>query len=163
MTQVFVSVGSNQQPRQYVPMALVALQSEFSPVVRSPVYESVAVGFEGEDFINLVVSFETGLSLSKLAGKLDQIEQVCGRKRGEQRFTSRTMDLDLLLYGDLLRHDEEHDIPRDEIVRYAFVLKPLSQLAPEYIHPELGVSFSRLWQERDFSGQKLWEIELQDL
>lgn len=144
-------------------MALDALQFEFSPVVMSPVYESVAVGFEGEDFINLVVSFETGLSLSKLAGKLDQIEQVCGRKRGEKRFTSRTMDLDLLLYGDLLRHDEEHDIPRDEIVRYAFVLKPLSQLAPEYIHPELGVSFSRLWQEADFSGQKLWEIELQDL
>ena len=146
-----------------MPIALAALQSEFSPVVLSPVYESVAVGFDGENFINLVVSFETGLSLSKLAGKLDQIEHSCGRKRGEKRFTSRTMDLDLLLYGNLLRHDEQYDIPRDEIIRYAFVLKPLSQLAPEHIHPELGVSFSWLWREGDFSGQQLWEIVLQDL
>jgi 2-amino-4-hydroxy-6-hydroxymethyldihydropteridine diphosphokinase len=161
LTQVFVSVGSNQQARQFVPMALAALQSEFSPIVMSPVYESVAVGFDGENFINLVVSFDTGLSLSKLAGKLDQIEQSCGRKRGEKRFTSRTMDLDLLLYGDLLRHDENYDIPRDEITRYAFVLKPLSQLAPEHIHPGLGKSFSRLWREGDFSGQELWKIELQ--
>ncbi|MEA1889535.1 MAG: 2-amino-4-hydroxy-6-hydroxymethyldihydropteridine diphosphokinase [Pseudomonadota bacterium] len=160
MTQVYVSVGSNQQARQYVPMALAAIESEFSPVSISPIYESMAVGFDSENFLNLVVSFDTGLSLSQLAGKLDQIEQSCGRKRGEKRFTSRTMDLDLLIYGDLLRHDDEHDIPRNEITRYAFVLKPLSQLAPDYVHPELGLSFSQLWQEGDFSGQDLWEVEL---
>ncbi len=160
MTQIYVSVGSNQQARQYVPMALAAIKSEFSPVGISSIYESVAVGFDGENFLNLVVSFDTGLSLSQLAGKLDQIEQSCGRNRGEKRFTSRTMDLDLLIYGDLLRHDDEYDIPRNEITRYAFVLKPLSQLAPDYVHPELGVSFSQLWQEGDFTGQDLWEVEL---
>ncbi len=143
-----------------MPAALVAIKSEFSPVAISPVYESVAVGFDGENFLNLVVGFDTGLSLSELAGKLDQIERSCGRKRGEERFTSRTMDLDLLIYGDLLRHDEEYGIPRDEIVRYAFVLKPLSQLAPDFVHPELGLSFSRLWEEGDFSRQNLWEVEL---
>jgi len=160
VTRVYVSIGSNQQARRYVPAALVAIKSEFSPVAISPVYESVAVGFDGENFLNLVVGFDTGLSLSELAGKLDQIERSCGRKRGEERFTSRTMDLDLLIYGDLLRHDEEYGIPRDEIVRYAFVLKPLSRLAPDFVHPELGLSFSRLWEEGDFSGQDLWEVEL---
>ena len=160
MTRVFVSVGSNQLAGKYVPMALAAIKSEFSPVAVSPVYESVAVGFDGENFLNLVLGFDTGLSLSELADKLDQIEQSCGRKRGEERFTSRTMDLDLLIYGDLLRHDDEYDIPRNEITRYAFVLKPLSQLAPDYVHPELGVSFSRLWEQGDFSGQDLWEVEL---
>ncbi|GBE08417.1 2-amino-4-hydroxy-6-hydroxymethyldihydropteridine pyrophosphokinase [bacterium BMS3Bbin11] len=160
MTQIYVSVGSNQQALQYVPMALDAIKSEFSPVTMSPVYESVAVGFDGENFLNLVVGFETGLSLCELAGKLGQIEQSCGRRYSEERFTSRTMDLDLLIYGDLLRHDDEYDIPREEIIRYAFVLKPLSQLVPDYVHPELGMSFSRLWQERDFSGQDLWEVEL---
>lgn len=160
MTQVFVSVGSNQQARKYVPMALAAIESEFSPVAMSPVYESVAVGFDGENFLNLVVGFDTDLSLVKLAGRLDQIEQSCGRKRGGERFTSRTMDLDLLTYGDLHRHDDEYDIPRDEIIRYAFVLKPLSQLVPDCVHPELGLSFSRLWEEGDFSGQDLWEVEL---
>ncbi len=160
MTQVFVSVGSNQQASKYVSMALAAIQSEFSPVSLSPIYESVAVGFAGENFLNLVVGFDTGLSLSELADKLAQIELSCGRKRGAERFTSRTMDLDLLLYGDLLRHDDQYDIPRDEIIRYAFVLKPLSQMAPESIHPELGMSFSRLWQQADFSGQDLWQVEL---
>lgn len=160
MTRVFVSVGSNQQAWKYVPMALAAIKSEFSPVAVSPVYESVAVGFDGENFLNLVLGFDTGLSLSELADKLDQIEQSCGRKRGEERFTSRTMDLDLLIYGDLLRHDDEYDIPRNEITRYAFVLKPLSQLVPDYVHPELGVSFSRLWEQGDYSGQDLWEVEL---
>ena len=160
MTRVYVSVGSNQLARKYVPMALAAIKSEFSPVAVSPVYESVAVGFDGENFLNLVLGFDTSLSLSELADKLDQIEQSCGRKRGEERFTTRTMDLDLLIYGDLLRHDDEYGIPRNEITRYAFVLKPLSQLAPDYVHPELGVSFSRLWEQGDFSGQDLWEVEL---
>ena len=112
MTRVFVSVGSNQQAWKYVPMALAAIKSEFSPVAVSPVYESVAVGFDGENFLNLVLGFDTGLSLSELADILDQIEQSCGRKRGEERFTSRTMDLDLLTYGDFVSdlfhgHDKE--------------------------------------------------------
>ncbi|MFW2438390.1 MAG: 2-amino-4-hydroxy-6-hydroxymethyldihydropteridine diphosphokinase [Arenicellales bacterium] len=160
MTQAYVSVGSNQQARKYVPMALDEIKSEFSPVTMSPVYESVAVGFDGENFLNLVVGFDTDLPLVELAGRLDQIEKSCGRKRGEKRFSSRTMDLDLLIYGDLRRHDEEYDIPRDEIVRYAFVLKPLSQLVPDFVHPELGVSFSRLWEEGNFPRQDLWEVEL---
>lgn len=160
MTQVYLSVGSNQQPRKYVVMALQALNTYFSPVKLSRVYESVAVGFEGDNFINLVAGFDTELSLTELDKKLDQIEQDCGRKRGGERFTSRTMDLDLLVYGDHVCHDENWDIPRGEIIRYAFVLKPLAELAPGFIHPELGLSFSQLWQKGDFSNQDLWVVEI---
>ncbi len=160
MTQVYISIGSNQQPRKHVAMALDAINTLFSPVELSPVYESVAVGFEGDNFFNLVVGFDTELSLTDLDKKLNQIEQDCGRTRGGERFTSRTMDLDLLLYGDLVRHDDHWDIPRGEITRYAFVLKPLAELVPDFLHPELGLSFLQLWQQGDFSDQDLWQVEV---
>ena len=140
-------------------MALEAINALFSPIEFSSVYESVAVGFEGDNFFNLVVGFETELPLTELDEKLDQIEQECGRKRGEERFASRTMDLDLLVYGDHVCHDEHWDIPRGEITRYAFVLKPLAELAPDFLHPESGLSFSQLWEAGDFSGQDLWQVE----
>lgn len=160
MTQVYISVGSNQQAREHVPKALDALRSEFSPIELSPIYESVAVGFDGDNFINLVVGFNTERSLQDINNILNKIEKSCGRNRGEERFSSRTMDLDLLTYGDLVCHDEHWDIPRSEITRNAFVLKPLADLAPNSLHPESGESYSRLWQVCDFSGQDLWEIEL---
>lgn len=160
MTQVYLSVGSNQEPRKHVAMALDAINVLFSPLELSPVYESVAVGFEGDNFFNLVVGFDTELPLTELDERLDQIEQDCGRKRDEDRFTSRTMDLDLLLYGNLVRHDDNWDIPRGEITRYAFVLKPLTELAPDFLHPELGLSFSQLWREGDFSEQELWVVDI---
>lgn len=153
-------MGSNQQPRKHVAMALDALNALFSPLELSPVYESIAVGLEGDNFFNLVVGFDTELSLIELDERLDQIEQDCGRKRGGERFTSRTMDLDLLLYGDMVRHDDKWDIPRGEIKSYAFVLKPLADLAPDLLHPELGVSFSRLWEQGNFSDQNLWVVEV---
>ena len=160
MTQVYLSVGSNQEPRKHVPMALDAITELFSPVELSPVYESVAVGFEGDNFFNLVAGFDTELPLTELDERLDQIEQDCGRKRGEERFTSRTMDLDLLVYGDHVCHDDHWDLPRGEITRNAFVLKPLAELAPDFVHPELGLSFLQLWQQGDFSDQDLWVAEV---
>ena len=159
MRQVYLSVGSNEEPRKHVAMALEAINALFSPIEFSSVYESVAVGFEGDNFFNLVVGFETELPLTELDERLDQIEQDCGRKRGGERFASRTMDLDLLVYGDHVCHDEHWDIPRGEITRYAFVLKPLAELAPDFLHPESGLSFSQLWETSDFSGQDLWRVE----
>ncbi len=164
MTQVYVSVGSNQQARKYVPKALDLIRASFAPIDLSRVYESVAVGFDGENFLNLVVGFETDLSLQELAETLNNIEQACGRKRGEARFMPRTMDLDLLIYGNLIRHDDGFDLPRDEILRFAFVLKPLAELAPGGVHPEEKVTFLHLWEiageKGTFSEQELWEIEL---
>jgi 2-amino-4-hydroxy-6-hydroxymethyldihydropteridine diphosphokinase len=160
VTQVYISVGSNQQPRDNVAKALDALSAEFSPIELSPIYESVAVGFDGDNFINLVVGFNTERSLQEIDRILNEIEKSCGRKRGEERYSSRTMDLDLLIYGDLVCHDEHWDIPRREITHNAFVLKPLAELAPDSLHPELGGSFLQLWQQADFTDQDLWKVEL---
>ena len=160
MTQVYISVGSNQQARQHVPKALDALRLEFSPIELSPIYESVAVGFDGDNFINLVVGFNTERSLQDINNTLNKIEKSCGRNRGGERFTSRTMDLDLLIYGDLVCHDNHWDIPRREITLNAFVLKPLAELAPDSLHPELGVSFLQLWQQAVLLDQDLWKIEI---
>ena len=160
MTRAYISVGSNQEPRAHVLKALGELEAAFGEIDRSPVYESVAVGFTGENFLNLVVGFDTAMAIEQVADILDRIEQTCGRVRGGERFSSRTMDLDLLLFGDFVRHDNFWDIPRKEIEQYAFVLKPLVDIAPEEIHPELGKTFSRLWEEGEFSGQGLWEVSL---
>jgi 2-amino-4-hydroxy-6-hydroxymethyldihydropteridine diphosphokinase len=160
LTRAYISVGSNQEPRVHVLKALDELETAFGKIDQSPVYESVAVGFTGDNFLNLVVGFDTSMAIEQVANVLDRIEQSCGRVRGGERFSSRTMDLDLLLFGDFVRHDEVWDIPRREIEQYAFVLKPLVDIAAEEVHPELGKTFSRLWKEGEFSGQGLWEVSL---
>jgi 2-amino-4-hydroxy-6-hydroxymethyldihydropteridine diphosphokinase len=160
VTRVYVSVGSNQQPATYIPKAIEELEATFSPLLISPIYESVAVGFNGDNFINLVVGFDTRKTLIEVATEMDRIEQLCGRERGTEKFSSRTMDLDLLLFGELVRHDEQFDIPRNEIELYAFVLKPLADIAPDEMHPEIGQSFIELWQEGDLADQELWEVKM---
>lgn len=160
MTRVYVSVGSNQQPATYIPKAIEELEEAFSPLLISPFYESVAVGFNGDNFINLVVGFDTRKTLTEVATEMDRIEQLCGRERGTEKFSSRTMDLDLLLFGNLVRHDEQFDIPRDEIEKYAFVLMPLVDIAADEKHPELEKPFSQIWKEGDFTDQELWEVEI---
>ena len=161
MTQVYISIGSNQQPQQHIKQALALLEDAFAPIQKSPVYESVAIGFDGDNFLNLVVGFDTYMSLPDLDHVLDEIEQQCGRVRNQQRFAPRSMDLDLLLYGDLIHHDDERDIPRREISRYAFVLKPLSDLAPLAVHPETDLTYEQMWDKGKLSDQELWEFEKQ--
>jgi 2-amino-4-hydroxy-6-hydroxymethyldihydropteridine diphosphokinase len=108
------------------------------------------VGFDGADFLNLVIAFETDDPVAEVAAALAEIEAANGRTRGEAKFAPRTLDLDLLLYGDLVVEADGLQLPRDEITRYPFVLKPLADLAGEQIHPVLGRSFAELWE--NFSG-----------
>ena len=156
MTRVHVSIGSNLQPRRHIAQALELLKASFGRIDASPVYETRAVGFDGDNFLNLVVGFDTDMTLDQVEHVLDDIERQCGRTRSRQRFAPRTMDLDLLLYGDLVRHDDDRDIPRGEIESYAFVLKPLSDLVPDGIHPETGQTFREMWRSASFEGQALW-------
>lgn len=152
ITLVYVSIGSNVEPEANVRMGLQALQQRFGELDCSPVYRTEAVGFDGDDFLNAVIGFATNLPVDELRSVLKAIEQECGRTRAAEKFTARTLDLDLLLYGDLI--DAAKNIPRDEITRYAFVLKPLADIAGELEHPELRQSFQSLW---DASGQRLAE------
>ncbi|MDF1820511.1 MAG: 2-amino-4-hydroxy-6-hydroxymethyldihydropteridine diphosphokinase [Alcanivoracaceae bacterium] len=159
MTQtVFLSLGSNIDRERNIRSGLDALARAFGDLRISPVYESEAVGFDGESFLNLVAVMETALPVGELAGILRDIEAQHGRVRGEKKFSSRTLDIDILTYGDRVGVIDGVELPRDEILKHAFVLVPLSDLAPEAVHPVTGERYDALLADKTFSGQRLWQV-----
>ena len=161
MTEVFVAIGSNVRPEEHVRRAVKLMRERFGTLRLSPVYRNKAVGFEGDDFLNLVTAFDTSLEAAELSAALDDIELRCGRERGAARFAPRTLDLDLLLYGE--RVDPAARVPRKEILEYAFVLKPLTDLAAVHRHPGTGMTYREHWAR--FAGEKggLTAVELPGL
>jgi 2-amino-4-hydroxy-6-hydroxymethyldihydropteridine diphosphokinase len=152
MPTAYISIGSNINKEINIPSSLMALRSVFGDLVISKTYETEPVGFDGDSFFNLVVSFQSELPAKEVAKLLRQIELEHGRTREAQKFSSRTLDLDLILYGDQVISDGRLQIPRDEIERYAFVLEPLAEIAPNEKHPVNGQTFHALWQ--NFIEQK---------
>ena len=152
MPWVWVSIGSNIQREKNVRAAILALRERFGDLKISPLYETPSEGFDGDPFFNLVAGFETRLSPAELHAELRTIESQNGRVRGAQKFSSRTLDIDALTYGEQVTGEGGKALPRDEILRYAFVLKPLADVAPDEMHPEVGVSYAELW--RRFSGER---------
>ncbi|MEJ2141260.1 MAG: 2-amino-4-hydroxy-6-hydroxymethyldihydropteridine diphosphokinase [Gammaproteobacteria bacterium] len=161
MARIYISIGSNINPTENVQQAVKVLREHFSDVAVSPVYESEAVGFEGSNFLNLVVAANTELDVYETNKLLHEIEDNYGRDRSGPRFSSRTIDLDLLLYDDLIIKEAGLEIPREEILQNAFVLWPLADVAAETKHPQLGQTIAELWQAFDKQSQKLWPIELE--
>lgn len=157
--EVFVGIGSNIDPGVHVPEALAALTHHFGALDVSTVYRCPAVGFAGNDFVNLVVAFESTWTIEAVQQTLRRIEADCGRNRAA-RDGSRTMDLDMLLYGDTVFDNGDIRVPRADIVKYAFVLRPLAQMRPAAIHPVLGRSYADLWADFDDRDQPLTEITL---
>ena len=145
MARVAVSIGSNLERERNVKDALAALRKTFGELLRSPVYESAAYGFDGPPFYNLVVVFETPLDVRAVRAKIQAIENLQGRKKGENRSGSRSLDLDLLLYDDAVFRDQGLDVPRREIFEHAYILKPLADLLPAAPHPVTGESFADIW------------------
>ena len=162
MVRVYVGVGSNIDARRNVREGILSLQERFGDLDISPVYESEPVGLTGDNFYNLVVGFESDESCRQIAETLHEIEARFGRDRDQGYMQSRTLDLDLLLYGKLVIEDENLQLPRKDILEYAFVLKPLAQLAGDHLHPVLKRSYSDLWHSFDRSGQKLWQVDLEN-
>ena len=158
MARVYISIGTNIERRKHVLAALDALQGWFGELVLSPVYESEAVGFDGEPFLNLVVGVDTGLSVGELSARFKQLEADNGRRRDLPRFSGRTLDLDILTYDDQVGQLDGVELPRGEILKNAFVLKPLADIAPEDRHPVSGQAYLQLWQSYD-RNQKLWSID----
>lgn len=152
MPRVYVSIGSNIDRENHIRGAVQALRKHYTFLTLSRVYETPAEGFEGEAFYNLVASFDTGETVERVRQTLADIENAHGRKRTGVRFSARTLDLDLLLYDDLVRHAEGVDVPRGEITQYAFVLGPLAELAPDLKHPETGEPLHTLWDK--FTGRR---------
>jgi 2-amino-4-hydroxy-6-hydroxymethyldihydropteridine diphosphokinase len=145
--RVYVSIGSNVEPERNVRAAVRTLKEIFPELAASPVFKSRAEGFDGDDFYNLAASFDTDESPERLADRLGQIEAAQGRVRVGGRFSPRTLDIDILLYGDLVRHDSRFDIPRHDVLAYAHVLGPLVALAPNLRHPETGELLMDRWKQ----------------
>lgn len=160
MPRIYISVGSNINPADNVRCAVRVLREHFDDVEVSPVYESEAVGFSGSNFLNLVVGASTQLDVHAVNALLHQIEDEYGRDRSGPRFSSRTIDLDLLLYDQLVIDEPGLEIPREEIMHNAFVLWPLADIAPDTMHPQLQRTMQELWQDFDKQSQKLWPIEI---
>jgi 2-amino-4-hydroxy-6-hydroxymethyldihydropteridine diphosphokinase len=160
MARVYVSIGSNIERSRNIRAALDALAARFNKLAQSRVYESAAVGFAGDPFYNLVVAFDATQSPHEIVDILHAIEDRQGRVRGGDRFAPRTLDLDLLLYDDLRMREGKLVLPRDEITRYAFVLRPLAELAPELRHSVSGRTYAELWRDFAGEGQDLWPVEL---
>ncbi len=146
MARVYVSLGSNQNREDGIRQAVLALRHEFGEIELSPVYDSAAVGFDGSDFLNLVVSLESELGPVAVVKAFRDIETQLGRDRSQPRFASRPIDLDLLLYDEVVLELPGIRIPRPEILEQAFVLKPLQDIAPQRRHPETDESFADLWR-----------------
>lgn len=152
---ILISVGSNIDKSNNTDAGLNALNALFDDVKLSPVYESESVGFTGDTFFNSVVSAQTDSSVAQVCEILKNIEDQNGRIRGTQKFASRTLDLDLLTYDDLIITDPIV-LPRDEILYNAFVLRPLADLVPESVHPVVKQTYQLLWQQYDKQKQNLW-------
>jgi 2-amino-4-hydroxy-6-hydroxymethyldihydropteridine diphosphokinase len=159
MSWVALGIGSNIHPLQNISQCLDALLLKFKDLNFSSVFESGAVGFSGNNFLNMVVTMQTDMPLQKLIAVLKTIEDDLGRDRTQAKFSSRTMDIDILVFGDTIGKHEGIVLPRPEICENAYVLWPLSQLAKQKKHPSLGQTYGELWDSFDKKKQKLWPID----
>ena len=149
---VYLGLGSNQDAKRHIAAGIVALQHRFGDFRISPVYRSPAVGFDGDDFLNAAAWIRTDLEVGELKAWLTELEDRHGRDRSQPRFSDRSLDIDILLYGDWVGIFDGLELPRGEILKYAHVLKPLADLAPDLKHPVTGLTFAEHWQQ--FQGDR---------
>ncbi len=152
--RAYVGLGSNLGDRAaYLLLGLSALSRlPKTHLLRlSPVYETDPVGPPQPPYLNMVAELETELSPKGLLAEMLRIEKALGRERRE-RWGPRTLDLDLLLYGDLVLEEEGLSVPHPRLHQRAFVLVPLLDLLPEGRHPLLGQSFAELLASLDASS-----------
>ncbi|MGI9204789.1 MAG: 2-amino-4-hydroxy-6-hydroxymethyldihydropteridine diphosphokinase [Woeseiaceae bacterium] len=160
MAIAYLGLGSNKRPEDNLRLCVRELRQRFSVLAISPVYKTKAIGFEGSDFLNAVACIETQLSPADICQQLDEIHVLSGRERGESAFMSRTLDIDLLLYDDLIIDKPPVRVPRDDVLDYAFVLGPLAEIAPGYVHPTTGKSIDAHWAEFESGPDLLRKYDL---
>ena len=151
-TRVYLSLGSNVDPEKNLRAAIAELRARFGEIDLSPAYRYPAVGFEGPDFFNLAAGIDTGLEPQALNDWLHALEDRHGRRRDVARYSSRTLDVDIVLYGDRIIDGAQNlQVPRAELMQ-AFVLQPLADIAPDAIHPTLHKSIGELWASGSARG-----------
>lgn len=144
-SRAYLSLGSNIAPEDNLRSAVAALRERFGEVQVSPVYRTAAVGFEGPDFLNAIAVIDSDVHPFALNDLLHALEVAHGRDRRDASYSNRPLDIDIIYFGELvLDGPGDFQLPRPEL-HHAFVLKPLADVAPDFVDPIRGVSLSRLW------------------
>ncbi len=149
MAQIYVGLGSNIEPEKNLGLAVRELRKKYGELQVSSVYQSAAVGFEGDDFLNLVAGFRSEDGPLEICQEIERLHDLVGRARGGDKWVARPLDIDLLLYDELVIEDPPVRVPRSDILEYSFVLRPLAELAPGLVHPVTGKTMLTHWQEFD--------------
>jgi len=155
MATVFVGLGSNIDPENNLHIGVSALRERYGELHLSAVYSSKAIGFEGDDFLNLVAEFQSDESPQAVCGQIELIHNLAGRDRESGKWESRPLDIDLLLYNDLVLDERPVRVPRKDVLEYSFVLRPLAEIAPDRVHPVTGKTMLEHWQEFDAASHPL--------
>lgn len=160
MTRTWLSLGSNVEPEKHLRAALAELRERFGEIIVSPTYRFSAVGFDGPAFLNLAAGIDTDLDAAALNAWLHALEDRHGRRRDVARYSDRTLDVDIVLYGDaVLRGPGNLEVPRAEL-KHAFVLKPLAEIAPDVVHPLLRKALAGLWREHPQHDVRFEHVDL---
>jgi 2-amino-4-hydroxy-6-hydroxymethyldihydropteridine diphosphokinase len=160
-TRAYVAAGSNVEPLRNLRRALDALAERHPALRTSPAYRNPAAGFAGEEFVNLVVELDVPGDVRELLRELHAVEERCGRPRLAPKWAPRAMDLDVLLFGDRVIVEPGIEVPRPDLVRRAYMLKPMADLAPGLRHPTLGATMAELWQRFDPAAHPLAPVDLE--
>jgi 2-amino-4-hydroxy-6-hydroxymethyldihydropteridine diphosphokinase len=147
MARVYVAIGGNVEPGRWFPVAARELRRRFPGVEFSSCYRNPAYGFEGADFVNAVAGFDTTRSPELVLADCHEIEAICGRRRDDPKWVPRLMDVDLLLHGDTIAETAAYRLPRTDLLRRCYMLRPLAEIAPELRHPTTGRTIADHWQE----------------
>ncbi len=155
MPKVYLGIGSNIDPQKNLVFALEELEKRFGKLEKSSAYRSKAYGFDGDEFLNMVVGLASELPPAEIHAQLEEIQRAAGRDRAARGYSSRTLDIDLLLYNDLIVDEPPIRLPRSDVLRFSFVLGPLAEIAPERQHPETHQSYQDHWDRFDLGSHPI--------
>ena len=155
MATIYVGLGSNIEPEEHLGSAIRQLRERYGQIDISAVYRSAAVGFTGDDFLNLVARLRSEDTPKQICEEIERLHGLSGRVRGGEKWASRPLDIDLLLYDDLVIDQPPVRVPRSDILEYSFVLRPMAELAPDLVHPVTGKTMAQHWQEFDEDSHPL--------
>ncbi|EGR0068811.1 2-amino-4-hydroxy-6-hydroxymethyldihydropteridine diphosphokinase [Vibrio vulnificus] len=145
MNTVYIGVGSNIEREKHARAAWQELTLLGEALQASPIYECAAVGFDSHTFFNFVIRLNTSMTLEELASQLRQIELRWGREENAAKYQDRTLDLDIVLFGECIS-SQKPELPRSDIFKYPFVIQPLYDLQPDLVIPGDGRTVEEIWQ-----------------
>jgi len=160
MVRVYLGLGSNIDPEKNLRLGIRELRRVYGEIDLSAVYSSAAIGFDGADFLNTVVRLRSTDSPWAIQERAESIHVLAGRDRHSDKFSSRPLDIDLLLYGDELVDEPGLKLPRCDVLDYSFVLRPLAELDSEMRHPGTGKTMAEHWRAFDASSHPLKLVDI---